>query len=92
MVHRLSPVTRPVADGNTGRHARRLLPEGEWHPTHILQAGRQPRGGRAVKTSRDQAEKLAPQPQERVALGLLKTNPRPMSSSLKSTVVPFRYR
>ena len=37
-----------------------------------------------------QAEKLEPHPQELVALGLLKTNPRPMISSLKSIVVPLR--
>jgi hypothetical protein len=38
----------------------------------------------------DQALKLDPQPQVLVALGLLNTNPRPMISSLKSIVVPFR--
>jgi len=31
-----------------------------------------------------------PHPQVDVALGLLKTNPRPMTSSLKSMVVPSR--
>ena len=36
------------------------------------------------------AEKLEPQPQVDVALGLLKTKPRPMTSSLKSTVTPVR--
>ena len=38
----------------------------------------------------NQAEKLDPHPQELVALGFPKTNPRPMISSLKSIVVPFR--
>ena len=42
--------------------------------------------------SGDYALKLEPQPQELVALGLLKTNPRPMISSLKSITVPLRYR
>ncbi len=37
-----------------------------------------------------QALKELPQPQVLVALGLLKMNPRPMISSLKSTVVPLR--
>lgn len=37
-----------------------------------------------------QAEKLLPQPQVWVALGLLKTNPRPITSSLKSSVTPLR--
>jgi hypothetical protein len=37
-----------------------------------------------------QTAKLEPQPQLLVALGLLKTNPRPISSSLKSTVTPDR--
>ena len=37
-----------------------------------------------------QAEKLDPQPQVLVALGLVNTNPRPMISSLKSIVVPLR--
>jgi len=36
------------------------------------------------------AEKLEPQPQLLVAFGLLKTKPRPMSSSLKSIEVPLR--
>ncbi len=40
----------------------------------------------------DYAEKLLPQPQVVEALGLSKTNPRPMTSSLKSIVVPLRYR
>ena len=39
-----------------------------------------------------QALKLDPQPQVVVAFGLLNTKPRPMISSLKSIVVPFRYR
>ncbi len=38
----------------------------------------------------DYTEKLEPQPQLLVALGLLKTNPRPMISSLKSISVPLR--
>src|SRR5688500_18630497 len=38
------------------------------------------------------AEKLDPQPQELVALGFLKTKPRPITSSLKSISVPLRYR
>jgi len=37
-----------------------------------------------------QALKLEPQPQEEVALGFWKTNPRPMISSLKSIMVPLR--
>jgi hypothetical protein len=37
-----------------------------------------------------QAEKLDPQPQELVALGFWKTNPRPMISSLKSIWVPLK--
>ena len=37
-----------------------------------------------------QTAKLDPQPQVLDALGLLKTNPRPMISSLKSIVVPLR--
>ncbi len=37
-----------------------------------------------------QAVKLDPHPQVLVALGLLKTNPRPMISSRKSMVVPLR--
>ena len=40
----------------------------------------------------DQALKLLPQPQVLVALGLLNTKPRPMTSSLKSMTVPLRYR
>ena len=36
------------------------------------------------------AWKLDPQPQELVALGFLKTNPRPMTSSRKSISVPSR--
>lgn len=39
---------------------------------------------------RNQAEKEEPQPQLEVALGFLKTKPRDMISSLKSTVVPLR--
>lgn len=42
--------------------------------------------------SNNQALKLEPQPQVVVALGLLNTNPRPISSSLKSIDVPERYR
>ena len=37
-----------------------------------------------------QALKLLPQPQVDVELGLLKTKPRPINSSLKSIVVPLR--
>ena len=37
-----------------------------------------------------QALKLLPQPQVEVELGLLKTKPRPINSSLKSIVVPLR--
>ena len=37
-----------------------------------------------------QALKLLPHPQLLVALGLLKTKPRPMISSLKSISVPLR--
>ena len=51
-------------------------------------------GRRAMRVGRDsrstQALKLEPQPQLLVALGLLKTKPRPMISSLKSTTVPSR--
>ena len=36
------------------------------------------------------ALKLDPQPQELVALGFLKTNPRPITSSRKSISVPSR--
>ena len=38
----------------------------------------------------DQALNDDPQPQVLVALGLVNTNPRPMTSSLKSIVVPLR--
>src|SRR5258706_626795 len=38
------------------------------------------------------AEKLDPHPQELVAFGFLKTNPRPITSSLKSICAPLRYR
>lgn len=47
-------------------------------------------GAETVQRALVQAEKLDPQPQVVVALGLLKTNPRPMSSSLKSIDVPLR--
>ena len=50
--------------------------------------GARPPGSRL----RAQALKELPQPHELVALGLLKTKPRPMTSSLKSIVVPLRYR
>lgn len=46
--------------------------------------------GRAGQYLLRQAEKLEPQPQLLVAFGLVNVNPRPMSSSLKSTVVPSR--
>lgn len=42
------------------------------------------------RRDRAQTEKLEPQPQDEVALGLWKTNPRPMISSLKSMVTPLR--
>lgn len=45
-----------------------------------------------TRSNNHYAEKLDPHPQELVALGLLNTNPRPMISSLKSMVVPLRYR
>ena len=45
----------------------------------------------SVRFSGDQAEKLDPHPHELVAFGFWKTNPRPMISSLKSIMVPFRY-
>ncbi len=50
------------------------------------------KGGRlgVVSVGQDQTAKLEPHPQLLVALGLLKTNPRPMSSSLKSTITPPR--
>ena len=48
--------------------------------------------GRGDDRRRDQALKLEPQPQVVVAFGLLNTKPRPMISSLKSMVVPLRYR
>jgi len=38
----------------------------------------------------DQALKLDPHPHDVEALGFTKTNPRPMTSSLKSIVVPLR--
>ena len=50
--------------------------------------GERDRDGRAPA----HALKLDPQPQVVVAFGLLNTKPRPMISSLKSIVVPLRYR
>ncbi len=41
-------------------------------------------------TTRFYAVKLLPQPQLLVALGFLNTNPRPITSSLKSISVPLR--
>lgn len=49
-------------------------------------------GPRRHAGSQGYALKLLPQPQLLVALGLLNTNPRPMTSSLKSMLVPLRYR
>lgn len=65
---------------------------GPTHHSNVPKADRSVlfRRGDARRWRSDQAEKLDPQPQELVALGFWNTKPRPMSSSLKSTVVPFR--
>src|SRR5689334_987552 len=41
---------------------------------------------------KDYTEKLSPQPQVRLALGLLKAKPLPFNPSLKSSSVPARYK
>jgi len=51
-----------------------------------------PRANLGLYDGAGQAEKELPQPQVWVALGFLKTNPRPITSSLKSISVPLRYR
>ena len=87
---------RASGDGGKGGHGRSgrggTLGTLAHHGTND-NAGR-PSGTARVKVRgrRAQALKLDPQPQVVVAFGLLNTKPRPMISSLKSIVVPFRYR
>lgn len=68
---------------------RELADRQEWMNA---EPSRQPhhRQASARQSSGVQALKLLPQPQVLVALGFLKTNPRPMTSFLKSISVPFR--
>ena len=76
-------------DGNgVGAHLQNdSEPPGKGRP-----AGGSVDGRASARRHRGQALKLEPQPQVVEAFGLLKTNPRPMISSLKSMVVPLRYR
>ena len=81
---------RSGADAGEGvdAHPRKIAGRpGRDGPLGVLLVGRV-----SARRHRGQALKLEPQPQVVEAFGLLKTNPRPMISSLKSMVVPLRYR
>lgn len=86
---------RLVSDGERTKRGQITQPvvvwQGVYAPSH--ENGPREGGRRGVECGwvrGGQAEKEEPQPQLEVALGFLKTKPRDMISSLKSTVVPLR--
>lgn len=87
----------PGGSAFVGDHARPR----QWQERSANQRGARGASRKSPRTGAGEADgcgrleraytlKLLPQPQEEVALGLLKTNPRCMSSSLKSMVTPSR--